>query len=233
MICTMTTAPARYVMTVVTAVCCVAVLTGCASVEQALGAYFAPDPLTSHPISGATRSSAATPAAAGTIRVVHTPAVVVDDMHLADESCHARVVDAAAGLVLPDPACTPGGIDPAVTQANIQQTICATGYTKRVRPPVGQTDALKHRLLVAYGQAYERSTEEDHLISLGLGGSSSTSNLWVEPNKPGATATRNPKDDVEDALHQAVCSGRVTLEAAQHAIATDWTTAERTLGLTR
>jgi hypothetical protein len=142
------------------------------------------------------------------------------------------VVDATAGLVLPDPGCTPGGIDPAVTQANIQQTICRTGYTKTVRPPVRQTDALKHRLLVAYGQAYERSTEEDHLISLGLGGSSSTSNLWVEPNKSGATSTRNPKDDMEEALHRAVCSGRVTLEAAQHAMATDWTTAERSLGLT-
>lgn len=228
----MTTAPARCFATLLTAVCCAAVLTGCASVQGALNAYFAPDPLTSHPLSGAKPFPTATPGAPRGIRVVHTPAVVVDDMHLAAGSCHARVVDAAAGLVLPDAACTPGGIDPAVTQANIQQTICATGYTKTVRPPVEQTDPLKHRLLVAYGQEYERSTEEDHLISLGLGGSSSTSNLWVEPNKPGATSTRNPKDDVEDSLRQAVCSGRVTLAAAQGAIAADWTTAERTLGLT-
>jgi hypothetical protein len=224
--CTMTTAPRRRILALLIALCCVSVLAGCTGIDQALEAYFGPDPLTSHPISGATASSKAVPAAPGTIRVVHTPAVVVDDMHLTSGSCHARIVDAAAGLVLPDPACTPGGIDPAVTQANIHQTICATGYTKTVRPPVGQTDALKHRLLLAYGQEYERSTEEDHLISLGVGGSSSTSNLWVEPNRSGATATRNPKDDVEDALHQAVCSGRVTLEAAQRALATDWTTAE-------
>ena len=227
----MTTAPFRRALALLIAACCVTVLTGCTGVDGALGAYFAPDPLTSHPLSGASAPPTAAPNAQGGIRVVHTPAVVVDDMHLAAESCHARVVDAEAGAVLPDPACTPGGIDPAVTQANIHQTICATGYTKTVRPPVRETDALKHRLLVAYGQAYEPSTEEDHLIALGLGGSSSTSNLWVEPNKSGATATRNPKDDVEDVLHQAVCSGRVTLEAAQHAIATDWTRAERTLGL--
>lgn len=228
----MTTPPARRILALLIAACCVTVLAGCASVDGALGAYFAADPLTTHPLSGATSSPPVAPTSPGGIRVVRTPGVVVDDMHLAAAACHARVRDAAAGLVLPDAACTPGGIDPAVTQANIHQTICATGYTKTVRPPVRQTDALKHRLLVAYGQAYERSTEEDHLISLGLGGSSSTSNLWVEPNRSGATSTRNPKDDVEDVLHQAVCSGRVTLEAAQHAMATDWTTAERSVGLT-
>ena len=229
----MTTAPARRILALLVAACCATVLTGCAGLHGALGAYFAADPLTSHPISGATPSAPAASASAGGIRVVHTPAVVIDDMQLSTGSCHARVVDAQAGLVLPDPNCTPGGIDPAVTQATLDQTICRTGYTKTVRPPVRQTDALKHRLLLAYGQAYTPSTEEDHLISLGLGGSSSTSNLWVEPNKRGATAPRNPKDDVEDVLHQAVCSRRVTLEAAQHAMATDWTTAERTLGLAR
>ena len=37
---------------------------------------------------------------------------------------------------LPDRRCTPGAIDPAVTQADIQSTICVTGYADTVRPPV-------------------------------------------------------------------------------------------------
>jgi hypothetical protein len=36
---------------------------------------------------------------------------------------------------------------------------------------------------------------------------------------------------VETKLHTAVCSGQVTLAAAQQAIVTDWTTAFSRLGL--
>jgi hypothetical protein len=36
---------------------------------------------------------------------------------------------------------------------------------------------------------------------------------------------------VENALHSAVCDRTVTLAAAQNAIATDWTTALKSLGL--
>lgn len=42
----------------------------------------------------------------------------------------------------------------------------------------------------------------------------------------------NKKDPVETKLHTAVCSGKVTLKAAQQAIATDWTTTMDKLGLT-
>ncbi len=50
-------------------------------------------------------------------------------------TCHYR-----DGGRLPDPRCTPGAIDPAVTQANIRRTICVSGYTTKVRPPAEQTD---------------------------------------------------------------------------------------------
>jgi len=40
----------------------------------------------------------------------------------------------------------------------------------------------------------------------------------------------NSKDPVENALNKAVCSGKVTLSAAQAAIAADWTTALSRLG---
>ena len=63
---------------------------------------------------------AGTEAPAG-LRLVHSPGVVTDDAHLTPGQCHIR--QAAGGDPLPDPACTPGAIDPAVTQANIATTI--------------------------------------------------------------------------------------------------------------
>lgn len=75
----------------------------------------------------------------------------------------------------------------------------------------------------------------DHLISLQLGGDpNDPRNLWVEPPDPGhkkGGGVNNAKDPVETKLHTAVCSGKVTLGAAQKAIVTDWTTALSTLGL--
>lgn len=171
-------------------------------------------------------------APAGTLPSSNVHGSVTDDMNLQPGQCHVVVKDAAAGLVLPDSRCTPGAIDPTVTQANIASTICRSGYTSTVRPPAGQTNTLKRRDLAAYGLAYSRTIEEDHLISLELGGAAGAQeNLWPEPNRSGATGTINPKDLVENRLHSAVCSGRVSLHDAQVAIATDWTTATQKFGL--
>jgi hypothetical protein len=38
-------------------------------------------------------------------------------------------------------------IDTAVTQANIQQTVCVRGYTAGVRPPESDTGPAKHQAL--------------------------------------------------------------------------------------
>ena len=120
------------------------------------------------------------------------------------------------------------GIDPAVRQANIRRTICVSGYTTKVRPPAEQTDRFKYNVAYpAYGTRKSKRTELDHLVSLELGGSNDAANLWPE-----SPPTPNPKDKVENALHRAVCEGRVSLAAAQRAIARDWLTAEATLGLT-
>ena len=128
---------------------------------------------------------------------------------------------------LPDPRCTPGSIDPAVTQGNIHSTICVSGYTKRVRPPESQTETFKFDVAYpAYGTPSGEKTELDHLVPLELGGSNDATNLWPE-----SPPTPNPKDKVENALNAAVCDGRVKLAAAQAAIAADWLTAEKKLGL--
>jgi hypothetical protein len=132
---------------------------------------------------------------------------------------------------LPDPARTPGATNPGVTQGNIGQTICVTGWTATVRPPSSVTTKLKVAQL-ASGYAFNGDTatgdyEEDHLISLELGGApASEANLWPEPyNSPEGARV---KDVVENKLHDLVCAGTITLEAAQQAIATNWWTAYQT-----
>jgi hypothetical protein len=130
--------------------------------------------------------------------------------------CHIR-------STLPDAKCTPGAIDPRVTQSNIKQTICMSGYTKTVRPSSNYTTKLKIQQINAYGytDTNKADYEEDHLISLELGGSpSDTKNLWPEPGP-----SPNPKDKVENKLHSLVCNGVMQLVVAQKRIATDWLTA--------
>ena len=122
--------------------------------------------------------------------------------------------------VLPDPSCTPGVIDERVTQENVQSTICVSGYTRTVRPSTSYTNRLKRQGILDYG--YEDTNpqhyEEDHLVPLELGGHpTDPGNLWPEPG-----ASPNAKDRFENALHQAVCAGRVTLADAQWVMMTDW-----------
>lgn len=125
---------------------------------------------------------------------------------------------------LPDHTCTPGETDPRVTQANIQQTICARGYTATVRPPTSVTNPIKRERMRAYGDKAPPSAYElDHLIPLELGGASTVANLWPEPlnGKAGAYT----KDGTENRLKAEVCAGKITLSVAQQAIATNWKTA--------
>ena len=131
----------------------------------------------------------------------------------------------ASGVILPNRALTPGAANPAVTQATVARTICLAGYTRTIRPSSTYTTALKRQQLAAgYTYRGDLSTsdyEEDHLVSLELGGSpTSVRNLWPEPYL--APEGARVKDKVENRLHDLVCSGRLTLRAAQYAIASNW-----------
>src|ERR1035437_6991394 len=125
--------------------------------------------------------------------------------------------------VLPDQLCTPGAIDPKVTQDDLYQTICSKGYTKTVRPPTSYTNKLKVQQILEYGYVDKnlKDYEEDHLISLELGGSpTDPKNLWPEPG-----SSPNPKDKIENLCKKKVCDGEITLTKAQQEIATNWETA--------
>ncbi|MBE1493204.1 hypothetical protein H4696_000304 [Amycolatopsis lexingtonensis] len=131
------------------------------------------------------------------------------------------------GQPLPDPNCTPGAVNPTVNQANIDDTICKSGWTKTVRPPTSRTNPMKAASARSYNVPPGEKGEYDHLVSLELGGApDDPRNLWVEPG-----TIPNPKDAVENKLNQAVCSGLISLVTAQKAIAADWVTAFDDTGL--
>jgi hypothetical protein len=135
--------------------------------------------------------------------------------------CH--IVDGTA-----DRRCTPGALNPNVTQANIHQTICVPHWTDPpVRPPTSYTDALKRTQKIAYGEAAipNAQLEEDHLVNLGIGGAPrDPRNLWPEPrvglHKDGA----GDKDREEVALQRAVCApgSKLLLADAQAQILALW-----------
>ena len=137
-----------------------------------------------------------------------------------------------AADALPNPRWTPGAINPAVNQDNLRQTICRRGgYTRSIRPPQDYTERLKRRQVRQYGYPEQmgrdgfmlRNYEEDHLISLELGGSpSDPRNLWPEPHHVVGGWGSYTKDRLEDRLHALVCRGRMPLTQAQRDIASDW-----------
>jgi hypothetical protein len=116
---------------------------------------------------------------------------------------------------LPDPGCTPGAIFPNVTK----DQVCQPGYASSVR---NVPSSEKDQVYAEYGIAshFPGQYEVDHLVSLELGGSNDIANLWPEAASP--TPGFHQKDQVENYLHDQVCSGAVSLQQAQIEIATNW-----------
>jgi hypothetical protein len=122
---------------------------------------------------------------------------------------------------LPDRDCTSGTRYRLVDRARV----CTPGYAGRVRDvPQSRKDAVYH----AYGMKRHfngRNGEVDHLVSLELGGTNATANLFPEAASP--TPGSHEKDRLENRLHDLVCSGQISLRRAQRAIAGDWVRAYR------
>ena len=123
-----------------------------------------------------------------------------------------RLHSHATAAIVADPVLTPGVLNPDVTQGNIRSTICRHGWTSTIRPPTSYTNELKRRQMRGYGETGSLSDyQEDHLISLELGGSpTDPRNLWPEPY-PRASQV----DEIENELNAEVCSGRLSLAQAQ------------------
>lgn len=138
---------------------------------------------------------------------------------------------------LPDRACSPGSTNPNVTQENIHQTICVPGWSARQRPPVSLTNQWKRQAMVNYGYAASeiRNLEGDHVVPIEAGGNpgaylvngrwqpaSPLTNFWPEAWTRDDGLGARAKDLTENAIRRSICSGELTLDEGQRAIAVDW-----------
>jgi hypothetical protein len=121
---------------------------------------------------------------------------------------------APAPIVLPNGTSGPT-YSPGTTLPVTEQQICTPGYATSVR---AVTTAEKDAIYAEYGITNHTGYVIDHLVSLELGGSNDPSDLWPEPS-----AEPKRKDVVENALHDAVCNGSMSLADAQAQIRTWWT----------
>jgi len=148
---------------------------------------------------------------------------VVSSEHIKEVSV-MKVATLVLALTLPLPAFAqgvPGAINPNVTQANVQTTICVKSWTKTMRPPVSVTNAIKRELLAEAGGGNVWEFELDHVIPLDLGGAPlDRKNLQLQAW--GGSCNARQKDALEVKLSRMVCAGEMTLETAQDEISFDW-----------
>ncbi len=142
------------------------------------------------------------------------------------KTCSVRMTN---GFPLPDPACTPGAVNPTVTTEVLQnpsfRTICVRSQAT--------TESQKASTYQFYGIPHppqntgaHQTCELDHLISLELGGADTLDNIWPQCGPDGVTLSERyfkQKDGVENYLAKQVREGKITLEDAQRGIASDWT----------
>lgn len=127
---------------------------------------------------------------------------------------------------LPNAKETPGAVSPIVSAENLSHTVCASGYTEKIRPPSSYTSYVKKRQLsgklshgVYTSNASVEQFEEDHLVPLCAGGHpTALGNLWPEPRGPG----NDEKDACEHRVCRAICAGKVALADAQKGFSSNW-----------
>lgn len=149
-------------------------------------------------------------ATAGLSRALHDPILLLNRADL-----------------LPPPD-VPGAVDPSVTQANIDATICRPGYARSVRPSYAITGSIKHRLMSAEHPGEPMADYElDHLIPISIGGAPlNRRDLWLQRRRGQANA--GDKNGLAYVLWRLVCEHRVPLVTAQRDISRDWTAAYQT-----
>lgn len=144
----------------------------------------------------------------------------------AKDSCHTSIRN---GYPVPDPHCTPGGVNPTVSQ----DTLVDDGWSTRCIRNCETSEADKHEVYAWYGipspaenHGRKEVCELDHLVPLELGGSDGLANIWPQCGPDGVALQKRYfriKDRVENYLAREVKAGRMPLEGAQKGIAEDWT----------
>ena len=142
----------------------------------------------------------------------------------------------AAAPILPDAVRTPGRSDPTITSDNYRRYLCAGKKSKKLhttderRPTTAYTNDVKVRQLEEwdYTNKTKGAYEEDHLISLELGGDPKVEkNLWPQPYSGKWNA--RVKDTLEHELGERICldegePDHISLRVARRVVTGDWIT---------
>ena len=112
-----------------------------------------------------------------------------------------------------------GKLTPGATLPVSKYDICVPGYAGHAR---NVPQSVKEQAYESYGITSREpgEYEVDHLISLELGGSNDTKNLW--PQSYHGMWNARIKDGLENRLHELVCMGKLELREAQYEISHNW-----------
>ncbi len=133
------------------------------------------------------------------------------------------------GFPVPDPGCTPGAVNPTLTDAVLKDKRFSTDCV-RDKAKTEDEKKITYRWYKIEEPAEDKgprqTCELDHLISLELGGADTLDNIWPQCGPSGVALDDRyfkQKDAVEDYLAWLVKNDRMDLEEAQKGIASDWT----------
>lgn len=141
--------------------------------------------------------------------------------------CSVRIND---GYPVPDPFCTPGGINPTVTADILRDpafstTICTRNNATTATQKNGTYKwySIPHP---SNNKGASQTCELDHFVPLELGGADTLDNIWPQCGPPGVALPMRyfkQKDMVENYLAAQVKARSIDLSDAQYGIARDWT----------
>ena len=141
------------------------------------------------------------------------------------DGCSIRFVN---GYPVPDPACTPGAVNPTVTLDFLRgghfRAACSANRRLSGRDRAA-TSAWYHLALPANNTGANQTCELDYLIPLELGGADSLENIWPLCGPAGAPLAQRyfkQKILVNQYLVAQIQSGAMSLDRAQADIATNW-----------
>lgn len=147
-------------------------------------------------------------------------------------TCHGQTAHYRkdGGYALPDAKVTPGVVDPACVAdpsgkphkvGGLEENICAADFrTGPIRATIVNFAKLKREACAEYGVSKcDASVEGDHLISIEICGKpDDLRNIWPQP----MDQARVKDHRAEDVLPKLICSGKISLSAAQKGMAADW-----------
>jgi hypothetical protein len=129
------------------------------------------------------------------------------------------------GRNFPDPACTPGALNPTVTVDVLRSPDFVTACVR----DQAEDDDAKSIVFKWYGTPDDGTCEKDHFVPLEIGGSDRLENIWPQCGPRGAKGEARyfkQKDGVELYLGRQVRAGvekgGMTQEDARQRITKDW-----------